>query len=111
MIEQLYHCRDCNFEWYHPHSNGRCCADCGSKNIYCYPKPKFQPQQWVRYKPLGALHHSRTAQIAEVRPNERGGWVYLLPENLYPLDGCMFAEFPEQALELGEYKRKLDNSA
>ena len=106
MCEQLYHCRDCNLEWYYPHSNGRYCFDCGSENIYRYPKPKFRPQQWVKYRPLGALYRARTAQIAEVRPDEQGGWVYLLPKDLYPADGCMFGEFPEDALEPGKYENR-----
>lgn len=106
MCEQLYHCRDCNFEWYYPHSNGRYCFDCGSENIYRYPEPKFRPQQWVKYRPLGALYRARTAQIAEVRPDEQGGWVYLLPKDLYPPNGCMFGEFPEDALEPGEYESR-----
>lgn len=111
MNEQLYHCQACSYEWYYPHSNGRSCANCGSENIYRYLEPKFQPQQWVRYRPLGALFSSRTAQVAEVRPDEQGGWVYLLPRDLYPPDGCMYGEFPEGALELGESEgdRKLSN--
>lgn len=100
MHEQLYHCRDCDFEWYYPHPNGRYCANCSSKNIYRYPRPKFQPQQWVKYKPFGALYHSRTAQIAEVRPDEQGGWVYLLPKN--PPNTTILVEFPENALETEE---------
>lgn len=111
MSEKLYHCQDCNHEWYYPHPNGCYCADCGSENIYRYPELKYKPQQGVRCKLLGALYRAKTTQIAEVRSDEQGGWVYLLPKDLYPLDGCMFAEFSEDALEPREYERKLNNSA
>ena len=32
--------------------------------------------------------------------------VYLLPKDLYPPDGCMLGEFPEDALEPGEYESR-----
>ena len=98
MSEQLYHCQNCNYEWYYPYSDGRCCADCGSENIYRYPEPKFRPQQWVKYRPYGALYRARTAQVAEVRSDDCGGWMYLLLRNLE--DSCVLAEFPEDMIKV-----------
>ena len=106
MSDLLYHCQNCNFEWYYPYPDGRYCPECDSENIYRYPEPKFSPQQWVRYKPYGPVYPSKNEQIAQVRPDGKGGWLYLLPKELYPPDSPLLAEFPEDALEAGEYESR-----
>lgn len=93
----LHHCQNCNVEWYFPRP-AHYCPECDSEDIYSYPEPKFKPQQWVRYSPNGPLYTQRNEQIAEIRPDGKGGWLYVLPKwvqtNLTEL-----ASYPEDALE------------
>lgn len=104
-LEQDYHCQNCDAELdYEP--NDRRCPYCDSTSIQGYPKPRFKPQQWVRYKPLGPLYHSKNEQIAEIRRDGKGGWLYVLPKWLDP-NRYELAEFPEDALKLGEYESRL----
>lgn len=71
-----------------------------AENIYRYLEPKFKPQQWVKYHPYGALYRAKTAQVAEVRSDDCGRWVYLLPKDLE--DFCILAEFPEDMIRAEE---------
>ncbi len=101
MSNQLYHCQNCATEWYFSRP-AHYCMMCDSENIYSYPEPLFQPSQWVRYKPLDSVYPPENAQIAEIRLDGKGGWLYVLPKWLDPI--VQLAEYPEDALEPYEYE-------
>lgn len=103
-LEPDYHCIDCNAEWDYAPSDQRC-PYCDSAQIQGYPKPQFKPQQWVRYKPHGPLYPAKNEQIAQVRRDGQGGWLYVLPKWL-DQNRAELAEFSEDALEPGEYESR-----